>query len=160
MSGSWRSGVKLEERFTDDEIKQAFVKNLGKITYACKSLGVTHSALTRYIERNPHVREFVKDLRCEYVETRLDAAEAVLDALLKRHEIDPKTALQSAIYILNNLGKERGYAHPNSMGTKLEERLEKIDIIIDSQYQQLGLNEVKPEANTGIQGIDSEDQHI
>ena len=57
----------------------------------------------------------LEEVRYAFNQALMDKSENVFDAALDGHEEDMTNALKAATFIMNNLGKERGYAHPNQV---------------------------------------------
>ena len=90
-------------------IVAALKKHMGKVTYAAADLKCCAMTLRRYLRNNPHLNDLVADLRIDLDHMLCDSAEHVLGALLDNARKDATNALKSAMYVLNNKGKERGY---------------------------------------------------
>jgi hypothetical protein len=103
-------GIPFENCHEKSDIIAALKKHDGKISYVAKELGCSHEAIYRYMDRHPDVKEARAEAQKAYLNKRLDVSESVLDVLASKVHTDPGNALKSAIYTLNNLGKERGYA--------------------------------------------------
>lgn len=103
-------GVPFESCHEKQEILDALKKHDGKISYVAKEIGCSQDTIYRYMERHPDVREARKAAQKAYLNKRLDVCESVLDVLANKVHTDPAHALKAAMYTLNNLGKERGFA--------------------------------------------------
>lgn len=103
-------GVPFEKSHSKDEIVASIKKHDGKISYVAKELGCCHTTLLDYMDRHPDVKLVRQEAQKSYLNKRLDVCESVLDVLAGKVHTDPGHALKSAMYTLNNLGKERGYA--------------------------------------------------
>ncbi len=103
-------GVPFENCHEKSVIVDALKKHDGKISYTAKELGCSQETIYRYMDRHPDVREAREQAQKAYLNKRLDVCESVLDVLANKVHTDPSHALKAAMYTLNNLGKERGYA--------------------------------------------------
>ena len=104
------SGVPFEKSHDKEQIIQCIKKHDGKLSYVAKELGSCHRTLLDYLERHPDVKLVREEAQKAYLNMRLDVCESVLDVLANKVHTDPAHALKAAMYTLNNLGKERGYA--------------------------------------------------
>lgn len=107
---------------TVDEVKEAIELNGGLLSFAARSLGISRSALSERIKKNPDLAAFVQEIR----EETLDKAENQLIIAMESGDI------QAIKFMLRNLGKERGYIERRELTGKdgqalmtigLEERL-------------------------------------
>lgn len=105
---------------TDDEFIIAFERCGGILEQAAAELGVTTKCIHDHMRKNPSVREELNQIRRRYQYRMLDRAEKVLNDSMDQEE-DPNLAFRSSVYVLNNLGRDRGYSHPE-VSKVLEER--------------------------------------
>lgn len=103
-------GVPFEKSHAKEEILESIKKHDGKLSYVAKELGTTHTTLLAYLDRHPDVKQAREEAQKAYLHKRLDVCESVLDVLAGKVHTEPGHALKAAMYTLNNLGKERGYA--------------------------------------------------
>ena len=94
----------LAKRFTKKEMRELIYHLFGNTSELCKALDCTRSQLLAYLEKQPDLKQDMKDAR----EAVVDKAEKVMTSLLDSHneQIQQKTAE----YILKSLGKSRGWA--------------------------------------------------
>lgn len=104
------SGVPFEKSHAKIDIIESLKKHDGKLSYVAKELGTTYTSLLAYLERHPDVKEVRENAQKAYLHKRLDVCESVLDVLANKVHTDPAYALKAAMYTLNNLGKDRGFA--------------------------------------------------
>lgn len=116
-----QSGLNLYKQVTKTEILSALKKNQGIMTYTARELGISYNTLKKYTDMDPELRDALKQQRQEYIEGRKDKAEKVLDYLIGNLKNNPKLAFNSAVYVLNNQGKDRGYAHPQASDTTIKD---------------------------------------
>ncbi len=86
----------------------------GKIILVAKDFKVDRHTVSKVIREDEELAQLVADIRNDYDETSLDAAEDTLLYALSIKKDDLSSALRSAFFLLNNKGKGRGYAHPKS----------------------------------------------
>ena len=134
------SGVPLEETTSRKEISDALIKHQGMVSYAAKEIGCHHGTLLRYLENNPEMAAIREEARKGYIEKRLDVCESVLDILASKVNTDPSNAYKSSVYILNNLGKKRGYAHPKAqeVNQDYDELVDKSEGLINNKTESQG----------------------
>ena len=94
----------LAKRFTKKELRELIFKLFGNTSELCKALDCTRSQLLAYLDKQPDLKQDMKDAR----EAVVDKAEKVMTSLLdsQNEQIQQKTAE----YILKSLGKSRGWA--------------------------------------------------
>ena len=94
----------LAKRFTKKEIRELICKLFGNTSELCKALDCTRSQLLAYLDKQPDLKQEMKDAR----EAVVDKAEKVMTSLLdsQNEQIQQKTAE----YVLKSLGKSRGWA--------------------------------------------------
>lgn len=115
-----------------EQVIQSLKKCKGRITYSAKDLGIDYRTLRRIVDEDLALKEFMDELCYAREEKELDAAEEVLLHALDEHKKNMKNALSSAMFILNNRGKKRGYNHPQTLDN------EKVKEIL-----HLAFNEIK-----------------
>lgn len=93
----------LAKRFTKKEIRELICKLFGNTSDICKALDCTRSQLLAYLEKQPDLKQDMKDAR----EAVVDKAEKVMTSLLdsQNEQIQQKTAE----FLLKTLGRGRGY---------------------------------------------------
>ena len=91
-------------------IVETIKKRKGVITHICKDLHVCHGTMLKHINLDPELKELLDETRHEFSESLCDMAENTLAFAMNNRDTDPGNALGSAKFILNNLGKKRGYA--------------------------------------------------
>ncbi len=108
---------------------QSIKNNHGKITRIAKDFSVQGPTVRKYINEHEELKEALQSARGIYIEIACDLAEDTLIFAMKKRDIDLGNALKAAFYVLNNQGKDRGYAHI------LSDKI--IDINVASQFNQL-----------------------
>lgn len=78
---------------------KALEKNLGVVTYACASVGVTRKTFYNYYNSDPDFKQAVDDVQ----EVTLDFVEHKLLTTIKENNVT------SIIFYLKTKGKDRGY---------------------------------------------------
>ena len=93
----------LAKRFTKKEMRELIYKLFGNTSELCKALDCTRSQFLAYIEKQPDLKQDMKDAR----EAVVDKAEKVMTSLLdsQNEQIRQKTAE----FLLKTLGRGRGY---------------------------------------------------
>ena len=93
----------LAKRFTKKEMRELIFKLFGNTSELCKALDCTRSQLLAYLEKQPDLKQDMKDAR----EAVVDKAEKVMASLLdsQNEQIRQKTAE----FLLKTLGRGRGY---------------------------------------------------
>ena len=93
----------LAKRFTKKEMRELICKLFGNTSELCKALDCTRSQLLAYLEKQPDLKQDMKDAR----EAVVDKAEKVMHSLLdsQNEQIRQKTAE----FLLKTLGRGRGY---------------------------------------------------
>ena len=93
----------LAKRFTKKEMRELIFKLFGNTSELCKALDCTRSQLLAYLEKQPDLKQDMKDAR----EAVVDKAEKVMASLLdsQNEAIQQKTAE----FLLKTLGRGRGY---------------------------------------------------
>ena len=116
-------GIPISEQVESALIISTLKKNNGVISKAARELGLHRDTLTAFFNSSEELKEILKKARLDYVTSRLDICEEVMDTLMTRIDDDPNHAFKSAMYILNNHGKDRGYAHPDAVNaTEAQEK--------------------------------------
>ena len=125
-------GLHIYQTNEKSEILDAIKNQGGILLYVAKSLGCSPQTLYELRAFDPDIEEAFKEARRQHIEAKSDLAENVIHKLMKKIDDVPddkdfgKLALSAAQYHLNNMGKSRGYAHPQD-NNPLEKKLEEID---------------------------------
>ena len=90
-------------------VSHALIESDGVITAAANKLKVRRDSLSKYISDKPELSQLLKELRYTYEEKRKDLAENIYDKYINQWEKYPRLAFQSACYILDSHGEDRGY---------------------------------------------------
>lgn len=106
--------------FTDQEIFDAIEKTKGVVVRASELLCLSPRALHEILSEKPHLRTALREIRRQFQYEMVDQSEQVLCKSIYQEE-DLSLALRAATYILNNLGRDRGYCHPE-VSKAIEER--------------------------------------
>lgn len=88
-------------------------KHKGRLGKVAQELKCHFCTIKKYTDKHPEVVELIKDLRRDWNETLLDAAEDTLTDAMDARIDDMGSALKSAFFVLNNKGRERGYIPPS-----------------------------------------------
>lgn len=100
-------GVKFDR--SKLEIVEAIKKYNGRLTRVAKEFNCKYDTIRKYTDDDPEVVELIRSLRQHYKENICDDAEDTLKDALDGRDKDMASALKSAFYVLNNLGRDRGY---------------------------------------------------
>lgn len=98
---------------TKNQILDAIKKSGGRFLHIAALLNYDDSTVRKHINADPELVQALKDARNTRDEGLLDGAEDTLKLALEKADTDIQSALKSAFYVLNNKGKERGYASPD-----------------------------------------------
>jgi len=101
-------------------IAAAIKKHKGRLTHVCKdpTIDCQYETLKRRIDQLPELQALVSDCRNHWVNSTMDKAEDVLNTLMDDIKEDRACALKAAMFSLNNLGKDRGYAAPEEKASQ------------------------------------------
>lgn len=84
-------------------------KHKGVVTYICKELNIHHSTFLIKVRADPELVEELSKARNAMSDEMCDLAENALIRAVTQEQ-DLSSAISSAKFILNNKGKDRGYA--------------------------------------------------
>ena len=105
-------GIPIAQQIDPTLMLTTLKKNKGRLLSAARELDIDVVTLRKHFNSTEELKEELRSARNNYIEWRLDKCEEVMDKLLENVDDDPNNAFKSSQYILNNLGRERGYAHP------------------------------------------------
>ena len=110
----------LAKRFTKEDMRDLICKLFGNTSELCKALDCTRSQLLAYLDKQPDLKQDMKDAR----EAVVDKAEQVMTSLLdsQNEQMQQKTAE----FLLKTLGRGRGYDSGPAQQITLEDG--KVDI--------------------------------
>lgn len=97
---------------TKEQILSAIKESGGRFLRIAALLGYADNTVRAHIYADPELMQAIKDARKTRDEGLLDGAEDALKKALDKADLDINAALKSAFYVLNNKGKDRGYASP------------------------------------------------
>lgn len=100
---------------TKEQIIEAIKKHKGVLSRVCKELDCCYDTVRKRIDVDKEIRAILDSERQGFDNMLVDTAEDTLLYALSRRGDDLGNSLKSAFFILNNKGKERGYAHPSSL---------------------------------------------
>lgn len=103
------------------DIIDTLKKRNGVISRAANDLGVHRHTLTKRICEDADLQELIAVLRNDFIEQKLDDAEETVLFAMNRREEDLGNALKASFFVLNNLGRHRGYVHPRIAEKEIEE---------------------------------------
>ncbi len=109
---------------TEGEIGNALKHCKGVITHTAKYLNVSPKTLYEKIALFPQLKEYIAELRNDYVEETLDESEAAIRRLIQNK--DPNVVFKASVFNLNNLGRKRGYNHPRVLEAQANSQLDDI----------------------------------
>jgi len=101
-------------------ILTAIKKHKGRITHIAKDPSIDCAIITirTRINNTPELKEMLEDCRNNWVEDTLNQAEDVLKQAMDKIDSDANVALKSAMFFLNNQGKDRGYSSPEEKASQ------------------------------------------
>lgn len=134
-------GVPLN--LSESAISECIKKRKGVITHICKDLDVSHTALTRFINDRPHLKDELDHARHEYDDLICDLSENTMLYAVSQKE-DLGSALSAAKFVLNNKGRKRGY---NADGNNYEAPGQPYFSQCMKQAADTQSNEPKPETS-------------
>lgn len=107
---------------TDDEIIDVIKNSNGIVRSIASHLNVSYQSIYNRLNQNPEMQKALADARKAFVERKKDGAELVLDDMFDQYSNNPEYwaghAFRSAQFVLNNLGRDRGYAHPDVLASE------------------------------------------
>ncbi len=109
-----------------EAVVAALKKRNGVITEAAKEFGVDRHTLAKRIHQDKDLEDLSLELRCNLVEQRLDCAEDTIAFAIEQRKNDLGNALKASFFMLNNLGKKRGYNHPRSNDSQESSELNEV----------------------------------
>lgn len=119
-----RSG---ETAHTKEDVLRAVGETFGTIYLAASRLGVTGDTVTNYAKRWPEVAAAIVHERGKQVDT----AEVVMFRALTCD--DPSMAMAAAKFILERLGKDRGYSEKHQL--ELTGRAEVTEVVVRTREE-------------------------
>lgn len=115
-------------------ILESIKKRQGVIVNISKDLDVCYETCLKHIRLDQELSDELDRQRNAYKEELCDLAENTLKSALIQTK-DLPSALSSSKFVLNNLGRKRGYTPPTI--TTTDEHVKKADAQIDRLSQQL-----------------------
>lgn len=110
---------------SNEDILEALEKTLGNVRQAAKLLGYEYNTgpIFKRLKNHPDLRDALTEIRRNRAHMECDFAEDTVSYAMQQRERDLPTSLKAAIYTLNNLGKDRGYCHPDEIKREKDEGL-------------------------------------
>jgi hypothetical protein len=101
-------------------IIEAIKRHKGRITLIAKDplINCHFQTIQKRINADEELKELLCHYRNDWVESTLNQAEDVLKQAMDMVIEEPGVALKSAMFFLNNQGKERGYASPEEKASQ------------------------------------------
>lgn len=138
-------GVKCT--LTISDFKNAIIKSRGRVVQAAKMVDLDrttfHTKITEY-----GLRDLLAEARTHYEEDIVDISEDFNEWAIQHKEEMPSLAQRSAFYILDNIGKKRGYNQPNDANKPIP-RAEEIDL--EDENTKLKYKIMQLEKDSGIE---------
>jgi len=91
----------------------ALKKNKGVLSRVGVSLDICRDSVRKLVVKHD-LQELLDTLRCNYKNTLLDDAEDNLSFAMQQRDKDLNNALKASFFVLNNMGRERGYTPPTA----------------------------------------------
>lgn len=106
------SGVPWEK--DRNVIIMAIKKHKGKINHIALDpmINCHYQTVKKRIDNDEELKELMANYRNHWVSDIVDQAEDVLKKVMDKVDDKPEAALKSAMFALNNLGRDRGYSAP------------------------------------------------
>lgn len=145
---------------TDLEIIDKIKEFHGRIEVVATYFGVTPQTIYNRINRSPEIKTALEEEREHTLEVDLDMAQTAIRVALGRTDEDNiDSALRASFYLLNNKGKKRGFAHPESVSK--ESSAEHIAVMQEHTKILLARNASEQAlASFGLSKEPSVDQHL
>jgi len=99
-------------KMAKSRILEVIKKKKGVVAQICKELDIAFETYVKHIKNKEEFKEAIDNARNDYDTTIADMAENALMRGLQ--DEDPNAYLKSAMYVLNNKGRDRGYNHPEA----------------------------------------------
>lgn len=112
----------LSKRYTKEQIEDVIVRAHGLTSSICTALDCTTQQFYVYLRNKPEMKQLQEDCRMDFIN---EAERVVMENL---HDPDPSIRQQAAQYVLNRLGRTKGWG---------EDRLFGITVSQDEQTKQI-----------------------
>ena len=112
----------LSKRYTKEQIEDVIVRAHGLTSSICAALDCTTQQFYVYLRNKPEMKQLQDDSRMDFIN---EAERVVMENL---HDPDPSIRQQAAQYVLNRLGRTKGWG---------EDRLFGITVSQDEQTKQI-----------------------
>lgn len=106
--------IQLKETYQKKDLKNVFLSCFGNKQSICKKLNCTLRVLTKYLYKNDFAKEWLEEGRQQIIEL---SEKVIVDAL--QHE-DLNVRMDAAKYVLQRLGKNKGWGTTDINLTKVE----------------------------------------
>lgn len=111
-------------------------KHQGRVSHVADELEIQRHTLLKYIKKDDELKDFLDSVRKGYQHQLLDDAEATIYYALEHKEENLNAALRSAFFILTNLGRDRGYDHPevrvdDERKKELKDLFDRVDLLVN-----------------------------
>lgn len=101
-----------------ERIVQSIKKKKGIVTQICADLDIDYHTYQKHIRDDPELKAMLDRARHDYKETICDMAEtAIMRAINQKDDLN--VAAKYSQYVLNNMGQDRGYNHPEASQIKI-----------------------------------------
>lgn len=106
--------IQLKQKYQKRDLKNIFLSCFGNKQSICKKLNCTLRVLTKYLYKNDFAKEWLEQGREQIIEL---SEKVIVDAL--QHE-DLNVRMDAAKYVLQRLGKNKGWGTTDINLTKVE----------------------------------------
>lgn len=106
--------IQLKQKYQKRDLKNIFLSCFGNKQSICKKLNCTLRVLTKYLYKNDFAKEWLEQGREQIIEL---SEKVIVDAL--QHE-DLNVRIDAAKYVLQRLGKNKGWGTTDINLTKVE----------------------------------------
>lgn len=146
--------IQLKQKYQKRDLKNIFLSCFGNKQSICKKLNCTLRVLTKYLYKNDFAKEWLEQGREQIIEL---SEKVIVDAL--QHE-DLNVRMDAAKYVLQRLGKNKGWGTTDINLTKVEinnyDKEKQIKAIFNIQ-EELPNQEVIDVEDAKLIDVESED---
>ena len=100
----------LSKRYTKEQIEDVIVRAHGLTSSICTALDCTTQQFYVYLRNKPEMKQLQEDCRMDFIN---EAERVVMENL---HDPDPSIRQQAAQYVLNRLGRTKGWGEDRLFG--------------------------------------------
>lgn len=105
----------LSKRYTKEQIEDVIVRAHGLTSSICAALDCTTQQFYVYLRCRPEMKQLQEDSRMDFIN---EAERVVMENL---HDPDPSIRQQAAQYVLNRLGRTKGWGEDRLFGITISQ---------------------------------------